>query len=95
MTTVVLPPGLARLLWEYPVGMSEAIPDEIIFAKVMERGTIDEGRWLLGAFPSDRLATWFDHHALRHLSPRSLRLWACLLERPLPTGRPQVPWIHA
>ena len=95
MTTVALPPGLARLFWEYPAEMTESLPDEIVFAKVMERGTVEEGRWLLSAFSRQRLETWFDHDAQRHLSPRSLRLWACLLERPLPTGRPQVPWVQA
>jgi hypothetical protein len=96
MTTVTLPPGLTRLLWEYSTETAVHIPDEIIFAKVMERGSLEECRWLVGAFPNERLKTWFEQHAERHLSPRSLRLWACLLECPLPTNRqPQIPWIHS
>jgi hypothetical protein len=94
MTTVTLPPSLNRLLWEYSAETMANIPDEIIFAKVMERGSVEEGRWLVGAFPNERLKTWFEQQSERHLSPRSLRLWACLLDCPLPHRRPQIPWIH-
>ena len=96
MTSVTLPPGLTRLLWEYSAETAVNIPDEIIFAKVMERGSLEEGSWLVGAFSNEQLKAWFDRHAERHLSPRSLRLWACLLECSIPTNRqPQIPWIHS
>jgi len=85
---------VARLFWEYAPADHATLPDEVVFARVMERGTLDDTRWLLRTFPADRLAAWFDARAGRHLSGRSLALWACLLKRLLPPSSIAVPWRH-
>lgn len=85
---------VARLFWEYDPHQRTTLPDEVVFARIMERGTLDDSRWLLRAVPRDRLAGWFDARAGRHLTERSLALWACLLQRPVPTHSSAMPWRH-
>lgn len=58
----------------------------------MDRGTIDDARWLLRTFGPRSLGAWFDDEGWR-LPPRSRALWSCVLQRPAPSGRPQIPWI--
>jgi len=86
--------SIARLFWEYAPARLVDLPDEVVFARVMERGTLDDSRWLLRTIPAQRLSAWFDSRAARHLGPRSLALWACLLRRPMPI-QSVVPWHHA
>lgn len=81
---------IARLFWEY-ASQTTDLPDDVVFARVMERGTLDDSRWLLRTIPAERLAAWFDTRAARHLSARSLALWACLLDRPMPISA-AIPW---
>ncbi len=83
---------LTRLFWEYDQDQRARLPDEVIFARVMERGTLDDSRWLLDAVPRATLAAWFDARAGSHLTPRACALWACLLQRPVPPAGPSVPW---
>ncbi len=89
-----LPADIRRLFWELPRDGAILLSDVDIYAKVCEHGSVDDCRWLLSTAGRERLTTWFTTDALRHLSPRSLRFWACLLECPVPGGRPQVPWVH-
>ena len=87
---------IARLFWEYASSRLVDLPDEVVFARVMERGTLEDSRWLLRSIPAPRLSAWFDARAARHLGPRSLALWACLLRRPTPMSmHAALPWHHA
>jgi hypothetical protein len=83
--------SVAALFWELPPERFSDLPETVVFPRVMERGTVADYRWLLGACPADRLVSWFSAHAARHLSPRAMALWACLLSvpRPRPT---QMAW---
>lgn len=83
----------AQLFWDVAPERIADLPEGFVIPRVMERGTLADYRWLLRTCPADRLTAWYRSHAARHLSPRSLALWACLLDCPRPTPT-QVPW-HA
>jgi hypothetical protein len=80
-----------RLFWEYSIQQRAHLPHGVVAARVMERGTIDDYRWLLRSIPADTLGAWFDTSAPRQLTPRALALWACLLNHPRRSS-PSIPW---
>ena len=85
-----LPAAIERLLWSYD--MRETAPSlAIISAAVMERGSVEDMRWLLKRAGKSALRSILPQCA-RRLSPRSLALWKCLLNiNDLP--KPQrIPW---
>lgn len=82
---------VGRLFWEYSHSQLADLPDGVVFARIMERGTVADYRWLLRSIPAVTLGDWFDASAPRHLTPRAQALWACLLHRPRrPTT--SIPW---
>lgn len=83
----------AQLFWELPPERLADLPEGVVIPRVMERGTLADYRWLLHTCPAGRLGAWYSAHGARHLSPRSLALWSCLLDRPRPQSI-QIPW-HA
>jgi len=80
-----------HLFWEYSPAQRESLTAETVYARVMERGTADDYRWLVRTQSADDLRAWFVHHAARHCSERTLALWAILLECERPVSH-QIPW---
>ncbi len=82
-----------RLFWEYAADQRVELPADLVFARIMERGTIEDSRWLVRNQPRNVLRDWFQARAARHCSPKTLALWACILECPQPVSV-AVPWRH-
>jgi hypothetical protein len=88
-----LPASICDLLWTVERDRCPRLPLETVAAAVMERGSLAETRWLLGCVGLEALRAVLPQVA-RRLSPRSLALWACLLELP-PPAVTRVPWVAA
>ncbi len=78
------PPASSRRLFEhYP----EGVPDpgshsDFLIGRLLEEGDSSDLRWLLAAFPEERISAWLALHGGRQLSRRSLSFWELLLGRP-------------
>lgn len=88
-----IPESIVSLLWTVDQTQVSAMPVAVVAAVVMERGNIDESRWLLRQVGLEGLRTVLPLVA-RRLSARSLALWACILDIPQPTV-PRIPWVAA
>ena len=72
-----VPEHVRRLMWEYDEGALRAaadLPDSLL-ERVMERGGIEEMRWLLATAGRARLAAYLEKRGHRVLPPRELRFW--------------------
>lgn len=92
MVTIAATP-IAHLFWEHDLSQRSELSADTVYARVMERGTIEDARWLLRTQERAELTAWFQARAARHCSPRTLALWSCVLECPAPVSS-AIPWRH-
>jgi len=88
-----LPRAIRDLLWSYRLEAGGTLPVAIVAAAVMERGELAAMRWLRRTIEAGTLIRLLPGIA-RRLSPRSLALWCCLLDCPMPAVD-RVPWTAA
>ena len=81
-----LPASVRQLLWEYDTadGAPSGRWERVAMERVMERGTLDDMRWLLSTFGRDRLREFLEERGRRVLPPRELRFWSrvCRVHEP-------------
>ena len=73
-----LPRSVRNLLWEYDV---EAVQhrrklEQMVFERVMARGSWEDMCWLLRTYGRDRLRAFLEQKGWRKLPPRELRFWS-------------------
>lgn len=90
---VRIPPSVARLLWDVDPDQVELERDrELVFERVMSRGSWDAMQWLRARYPREQLADFVLREGQRRLSPRDLAYWALVCDVDLPArpggGRP-------
>jgi hypothetical protein len=90
-----IPRSVARLLWD--VDPDRLDPDrdrELIFERVMSRGSWEAMSWLRARYPLEVLAEFVRRRGCDRLSPRDRAYWSLICDVDLPAepggGRP--PW---
>ena len=51
----------------------------VIMGRILERGSIEEVRWLLAQYGTRRLGAWLRRYGYRALSPRTFEYWRWVL----------------
>lgn len=95
-----IPARLQPLLPEYDVSRLNAGRDRtLVISRILERGGLDDVRWLLRRLPRKAVARFIEEDGARLLSRRSLRLWSLFFEavpKALPKWRTGAnPWLSA
>ena len=85
-----LPEGVRRLLWNVDLSTMNQIPLFVVCAQVMERGGVQEMRWLLRLVGTETLQQIFAEIS-KKLSVRNCAFWACVLDCPRPSSQ-GLPW---
>ena len=88
-----LHPSVRPVLWSYELHDDATMPQITVAAAVMDRGDLVATRWLLHTVGQPRLRTVLPRVA-RRMSPRSVALWACLLEVDPPVVD-RIAWVAA
>ena len=84
MASEPLPAPVVRLLWDVDVATFDIDRDRnLIFERVMSRGTWEAMKWLRARFPREALAEFVRAHGARRLSPRDLAYWALVTDVPI------------
>jgi hypothetical protein len=79
----MLPAHLDHLFWEYDVEKLRWPSDRnLVIAKILERGTWDDIRWLRSAVSDEVLYRWLLRSRGRGLSPPQMRYWQLILNLP-------------
>lgn len=79
--------AITSLFWDVDPGSLDL--DEhrsFIVGRVLEHGTLDQVRWLIGKVSLEGVRAALAEGAARWLSPNSLDLWAVVLGEPLDAG---------
>jgi hypothetical protein len=76
-----LPEAVARLLWDVDFARFDLDRDrQLVFERVMTRGTWEAMKWLLRRYSRADLAAFVRDYGRRVLTPRDLAYWALVCE---------------
>jgi hypothetical protein len=82
-----LPEAVTRLLWDVdPASLDLTRDCDLVFERVMSRGTWEAMRWLRRRYQRDDLAAFLRRAGRRLLSPRDLAYWALVCDVELAGG---------
>lgn len=89
------PDTVAPLLWDVDLSRFEIDTHaDLLFERVMSRGSWAAMKWLRANFPRERLAEFLLRRGAQVLSPRDLAYWSlvCEVEIPVLTGGGRPTW---
>lgn len=76
---VALPNAVVPLLWDVDatgIDLSRSADRDLVFERVMSRGSLVAMKWLRATFSNEELAAFVREKGAQRLAPRDLAYWA-------------------